>query len=925
MKRISLITVIIILIVLSINIILPFTSVLALTDKEVFEGIIYADGFSTTTIRDKADVYEGVTKWGHVLIPVEYVITGMDEKTIYFTVDGVDYQYSIGNGDGQLYGLLMDDYEILYTDNTMTQQLGGNVIAPVEASPYMNKNIGYMVFSIIVDSGSPPTIAGNDFQYEFYKLDENGEKTSVLDEEEQKQSFDDDYITEAEKKEQQKIEEEKFKAGRFESLMTRIFAGIADLLIRALRALFGKELSIDTVIFNQYHGTILDFFGDKGEFNNIISGVINTWYRNFTNIALLIYMLILVYMGIKAMMASGTPEQKKFKLFIESWVIGVGILFFAPFIMKYCIEINNTLVSFIAKGKQQQLTSYYNTDLEFDFGKPGEDQRTVYIEKLLGEYEGAKQDAADSQAELEAAENEIDEANEQIKKIGGVAEDYLRARGEVYREAKEEYDKIGGVNSIPPKDFLDRMDQGKRDLLYAYIYENYGEDTNIDEYRQDITKMQEVFKSVLADEEAAKQNLAQAEQKYQAALEKVQNIKKQIDAFNTDLMGAMAAEAGKTGRFVYLLIFYILVFQMIFVMILYYKRLFMVAALIAIFPLVMITYAIDKSGDGSAQTLSTWFREFTVNIFIQTFHAIIYVVLIDAGITIYIESEGENWLFFLGAIMFIFPVERIMRNIFGLKASTLYELNNSVSKTVGAVGLGLAATRAFRNGETEKEKKAKAKAKKKKEQYKEKKDERARNKQTRRSMERDIRNSRMSSVNSFTRARYGIMNAGTAVKSGMHKVGQVKNKAIKGFKNFTEQHKKVFKAVKTGAGVIRKTAGIAAGATVAVGGGLDTGSITAATGVIQMAGGFSGHSSDEKKVKRNQGAYSRPDRQRSSLSNRMQEGIRDRNRETQSSRGASQPNLSRGGNSRRDGEDRVSNREVNVNRDIRITERDERN
>ena len=105
-----------------------------------------------------------------------------------------------------------------------------------------------------------------------------------------------------------------------------------------------------------------------------------------------------------------------------------------------------------------------------------------------------------------------------------------------------------------------------------------------------------------------------------------------------------------------------------------------------IFPVVMITYAIDKAGDGAAQTLETWFKEFTVNILVQIVHAVIYVTLVDAGLQIY-QADYNNWLFFFLAVLFIFPAERILRSIFGMSGSTIGNLNANLGGKLAAVGM----------------------------------------------------------------------------------------------------------------------------------------------------------------------------------------------------------------------------------------------
>ena len=95
----------------------------------------------------------------------------------------------------------------------------------------------------------------------------------------------------------------------------------------------------------------------------------------------------------------------------------------------------------------------------------------------------------------------------------------------------------------------------------------------------------------------------------------------------------------------------------------------MVAILIMIFPIVMITYAIDKIGDAKSQAFGNWVKEFLVNVFVQSFHVIAYVLIMSLICTL-MEEPKENWLLILIAISFISKGDDILRAIFSLNSGT---------------------------------------------------------------------------------------------------------------------------------------------------------------------------------------------------------------------------------------------------------------
>lgn len=108
----------------------------------------------------------------------------------------------------------------------------------------------------------------------------------------------------------------------------------------------------------------------------------------------------------------------------------------------------------------------------------------------------------------------------------------------------------------------------------------------------------------------------------------------------------------------------------------YIKRMIKIAFLIMIAPLVTITYSIDKIGDDKSQALNTWMHIFIFNVFIQSFHALIFSVffLLSFGLTSELKS---SWNFFgtftnnipttilaIMSLRFIGEAEEIIRKIF---------------------------------------------------------------------------------------------------------------------------------------------------------------------------------------------------------------------------------------------------------------------
>ncbi len=129
------------------------------------------------------------------------------------------------------------------------------------------------------------------------------------------------------------------------------------------------------------------------------------------------------------------------------------------------------------------------------------------------------------------------------------------------------------------------------------------------------------------------------------------------------------------------LVFVGILAQTIFFFIAYFNRMLKIGFLILISPLITLTYSIDKMGDGKAQALGTWLKEFIFTIFIQPFHCIVYMAFINVAFELVGFSLDLNYINNLFSvnqlaqgflailcIKFINDGEKIVKKIFGFSA-----------------------------------------------------------------------------------------------------------------------------------------------------------------------------------------------------------------------------------------------------------------
>ena len=118
----------------------------------------------------------------------------------------------------------------------------------------------------------------------------------------------------------------------------------------------------------------------------------------------------------------------------------------------------------------------------------------------------------------------------------------------------------------------------------------------------------------------------------------------------------------------YSIFFWIIVFIQFKFFSAYTKRLLTTGFLILISPLVCVVYAIDKVGDGKAQTFSNWIKELGVNVFIQPIEALFYLIFMSIAAEIASESMVLTMIFLL-----VFTrAEKTILHIFQVRGMSLH-------------------------------------------------------------------------------------------------------------------------------------------------------------------------------------------------------------------------------------------------------------
>lgn len=114
------------------------------------------------------------------------------------------------------------------------------------------------------------------------------------------------------------------------------------------------------------------------------------------------------------------------------------------------------------------------------------------------------------------------------------------------------------------------------------------------------------------------------------------------------------------------LLFFSFVYLQLKFLLIYFKRLIIAGFLIMISPLITVTYAIDRAGDGRAQAFSSWLKEMITTVFMQPMHALLFII--------FAASAGEiAKVSIFVALLLLWSLSRaegMFRNIFKLNGSS---------------------------------------------------------------------------------------------------------------------------------------------------------------------------------------------------------------------------------------------------------------
>ena len=362
------------------------------------------------------------------------------------------------------------------------------------------------------------------------------------------------------------------------------------------------------------------------------------------------------------MLSSIASEQAKYRQFLVDWLVGFALLFIMHYIMAFLMSFNTLIVDMLSN---EEGDTYYVGIAELDSGDwtskwyrwwrndadasdgTGKPKTHELIVKKIAVYGGDDADdgfSLTTNPDGTGYKNKVDMRSNFMTCGDMTDEEFTRN----WEDSNFIGDSVEWANG---NEYIQLNAQ-----IYSEKHTNYANKViykcNIMEYARTITNFGSAFVHVWNGEEY-----------------------EQLGEDTTILLENMTGIA-------YGIIYLVLFIETVMFLVIYIKRVLMLAFLTMIAPLIALMYPIDKVGDGKAQAFNTWFKDYLFNILLQPLHLLLYTILINGAV----ELINKNPLWAIAVYAYMIPAEKYFKKIFGFdKAST-----GGGPGLAGAVGAGMA-------------------------------------------------------------------------------------------------------------------------------------------------------------------------------------------------------------------------------------------
>lgn len=145
--------------------------------------------------------------------------------------------------------------------------------------------------------------------------------------------------------------------------------------------IFSNQIPLlDVNIINPKKYTYEDEDGKKQEVKStaaILQSTISAWYRVLKDIATVLLLSVLVYIGIRIVISSVASDKAKYKKMLIDWIVGLCLLFTVHYIMSFAFTITDKFVELLSSTNEVITIESANDDVDLSDYKIGDKEKVI--------------------------------------------------------------------------------------------------------------------------------------------------------------------------------------------------------------------------------------------------------------------------------------------------------------------------------------------------------------------------------------------------------------------------------------------------------------------------------------------------------------------------------------------------------------------
>lgn len=115
-----------------------------------------------------------------------------------------------------------------------------------------------------------------------------------------------------------------------------------------------------------------------------LRGVVQQWFRALRYLGLAGLLAVLIYIGIKIMISSGSSKKAKYKQNIADWTVSILLMFLLPYIMSFTFAVSDSLIGMFNDNGASNMIEVFAYDGNAGSGHEGKLKYTKFTTNITG-------------------------------------------------------------------------------------------------------------------------------------------------------------------------------------------------------------------------------------------------------------------------------------------------------------------------------------------------------------------------------------------------------------------------------------------------------------------------------------------------------------------------------------------------------------